>query len=73
VHTAHGFGLRVDSAQEFLQSLLKPAFHFFQVKGDGGLERLKHVDPVHSNILAVPASRAARFPELEGTAAIQRA
>lgn len=58
VHTARGFGLTVSSARDFLAALARAQYRFFEVGRAGALTPSVDLHPVHSNLLAVPASRS---------------
>ena len=64
VHTARAFGLTVSSTMDFLANLEPPRFKFFEVGAEGELTPIVTANPVHSNILAVPASKMHRLPEI---------
>lgn len=57
VHTARGFGLDLSAAKTFLDGLSGPRFRFFSVGRAGELDERRELDPIHSNVLAVPAAR----------------
>jgi FkbM family methyltransferase len=64
VHTARGFGLGKKDAMNFLGSLTRAQYAFFEVRGGGALSRKRPVDHVDSNnILAVPNSKLAGLHE----------
>jgi FkbM family methyltransferase len=60
VHAARGFGLDIAAAKDFLESLPRPRYQFLEVGPAGELSPLKALDPVHSNLLAVPRAAAGR-------------
>jgi FkbM family methyltransferase len=62
-HTAEGFGFGVMDAKEFLENLPAPRYRFFEVRGDGTLPRIDTLKR-WSNVLAIPESKVAQFPEL---------
>ena len=64
VHTAQGFGLKVSEASDFLAKLPLPVYRFLEIQEGGVLKPFHHTGQIHSNILAVPLSRSAHFPEL---------
>ncbi len=64
VHNARGFGLTVEDAKNYLASLPLPSFDFFEIQEDGSLVRVERVNPIHSNILAVPRANSDRLSDL---------
>jgi hypothetical protein len=54
VHNASGFDLKIDDAKNFLANLTLPNYSFYEIQEDGTLVQIDKVNPVHSNILAVP-------------------
>jgi FkbM family methyltransferase len=57
LETAGGFGLPIAAAKEFLASLPLPEYQFFRTGDTGRLAPVLQMDPVHSNILAIPRQR----------------
>ncbi len=62
---ARGFGLEKTSAIEFLRSLHRPHYQFFEVNEGGVLQLLNAEDFTAPNILAVPQSKRDRVKKLE--------
>jgi FkbM family methyltransferase len=62
-HTAAGFGFAPLDAKEFLESLPAPRYRFFALRSDGTLPRIDTLNR-WANVLGVPESKVARFPEL---------
>jgi FkbM family methyltransferase len=54
VYNAIGFGLKIDDAKNFLANLTLPTYSFYEIQEDGSLTQNDEMNPVHSNILAVP-------------------
>lgn len=63
-HTAEGFGFAALDAKEFLENLPAPRYRFFEIRSDGTLPRSDTLK-LWSNVLAIPESKVARFPELQ--------
>jgi len=63
-HTAEGFGFAALDAKEFLEKLPAPRYRFFEIRSDGTLPRIYTLKR-WSNVLAIPESKVARFPELQ--------
>jgi FkbM family methyltransferase len=59
VHNARGFGLSISAAKDFLESLPLPQYYFLEVGETGELTAVKTLNPVHSNLLAVPRTMSA--------------
>lgn len=67
-YTAHGFGLNVLDATNFLESLELPRFAFFELQEDGALQKIQMLNNIiHANLLAVPYSKINRWPDLLST------
>lgn len=60
VHNVKGFGLQIDDAKNHLANLTLPGYSFYEIQEDGTLTPNIEVNPVHSNILAVPESKLER-------------
>jgi len=54
VYNASGFGLKIDDAKNYLADLTLPAYSFYEIQEDGRLNQNDKMNPIHSNILAVP-------------------
>ncbi len=63
-HTAEGFGFAALDAKEFLETLPAPRYRFFELRSDGTLPRIDTLKR-WANVLAIPESKVARFPELQ--------
>ena len=59
VHTTRGFGLPLSAAKDFLASLRRARYYFLEVGESGELSAVEELNPVHSNLLAVPRAKAA--------------
>jgi FkbM family methyltransferase len=59
VHTTRGFGLSLSAAKDFLESLPLARYYFLEVGEAGELSAFEALNPVHSNLLAVPRAKAA--------------
>jgi FkbM family methyltransferase len=59
-NSARAFGEPVSAAMDFLSGLTLPRYEFFEITDNGHLMRIERPNPMHSNILAVPGSRASR-------------
>jgi FkbM family methyltransferase len=64
IHNSAGFGRSVWSAKKYLEELEAPKYAFFEAADGSGVRRLTQLNPVHSNILAVPHSVLRDWPEL---------
>jgi FkbM family methyltransferase len=64
IHATKGFGVELASARDFLRSLPRPGYSFFDVLEEG-IQPLERLHPVHSNILAVPRTRLHRVAEID--------
>ncbi len=71
VNTARGFGVEPSGAMDFLSRLSEPQYLFFELTDQGTLWRVQSLRSPHANILAVPASKVHRWPELELNTHIQ--
>lgn len=56
-HNASGFGLRYNNALDYLLSLKKPGFSWFELTDSGHLVTSEVLNPVQSNIMVIPAAR----------------
>lgn len=61
VHNARGFNLPITAAYDYLASLPLPHFRFFDLQEDGNCKETETLNPIHSNILAVPENKLARI------------
>ena len=59
-NSARAFGEPVSAAMDFLSGLTLARYEFFEITDNGHLMRIERPNPMHSNILAVPGSRASR-------------
>jgi hypothetical protein len=62
--TAQGFGFGVADAMTFLESLSRARYSFFEVREGGALSHDGAFRLIGSNVLAVPKSKMADFPEI---------
>ena len=60
VHAARGFGLDISAAKDLLESLPRARYQYIEVGRAGKLSPLKTLNPVHSNLLAVPRAATGR-------------
>ncbi|MCA1621776.1 MAG: FkbM family methyltransferase [Acidobacteria bacterium] len=60
VHAARGFGLDISAARDFLEDLPRARYQFLEVGQAGELSPLEALNPVHSNLLAVPRAATGR-------------
>ncbi len=70
VHNARGFSLQSSAAKDFLANLAQPRYQFFEIQS-GAIGRLEQMDPVHSNILAIPQAKISKWPELAAAGHLQ--
>ena len=63
VYNSRAFGLTTSDAKDFITSLELPHYQFFEIQS-GTLTHIHHVNPVHSNILAIPQAKIYRWPKL---------
>ena len=63
-NTARGYNLEKSSAMDFLGSLEKPQYRFFQIEEDAALRRIKQLESVAANIIAAPKFREAEIVPL---------
>lgn len=64
VNTARGYNLEKSSAMDFLGSLEKPHYQFFQIQEDAKLRRIEQLETMAANIVAAPKSREAEIVPL---------
>lgn len=60
-YTVRGFGATLSAAKDFLEALVTPHYQMFEVRQGGQLVACETLNPVHSNILAIPESRLSRL------------
>ncbi len=61
VYNARAFGFSVSDATNVLQKLALPRYAFFEIRPGGQLHPLETLNAWHSNVVAVPESRAERL------------
>jgi hypothetical protein len=61
---SQAFNVTASAARDFLARLKEPSYRFFEVQKGGTLKRLKEISSGFLNILAVPKSKLADWPEL---------
>ncbi|MGZ8848149.1 MAG: FkbM family methyltransferase, partial [Pyrinomonadaceae bacterium] len=54
---SRGFNVAVSAAKDFLASLKEPGYRFYEVHKGGKLLAIESVNPIFSNILAIPESK----------------
>jgi FkbM family methyltransferase len=61
---SRAFNIDASAAKDFLAGLEAPRYCFFQIHAGGKLERLQVVNSGFLNVLAIPMSKVAQWPEL---------
>ena len=63
------FDLEVSAAKDFLATLEKPSYRFFEIRDGANLANLQALDSNFTNVLAVPKSKLLHWPEIPGEGA----
>lgn len=64
-NTAKGFGRPISATKDFLADLSEPDYHFFTAENHR-LKEVEELDPVHSNVIAIPRASIAPIKDRLG-------